>query len=942
MPRIPEAPPTPPPRPATLSPLLAAAYFGNVEELMDGLREGEDLEAQDPSDGCRPLHAAILTEQTEAASYLIRQRADLESRAFEGLTPLLLACRSDAGRLVRLLLRHSADVTARDASGRSAQDICAEHRSKSAAKALAGEEEPELAEPQDQEESAESTERKEQSIAEVRQNDGSTPDTGDTGKGPVRLALGLGSLFALSALSAAQEAPWAASKQCPERYDSNGMWKGSRLVGGNYTLYCAPGFEVSGPNGGPSRSLTCPPSLVWLEELHCKNVDDCAKLRHGCGALGICLDLIDGYDCNCENGFYTRHYLDGEIVCGPKGIDKDVCHGHTCGAYGVCIDLVGNASGYDSAKGVYRCECTDGFFDNGVTCERQDCGNKSDPLGTWLGSTKFGDEYTLRCPPGSYIWGGALQEVTMSCGASGQWLSDYWCVNPLDKEAQSRMATMELWLDIASVLLCMVSAALAAGLTLGLATVEPFGLRVILAARPEDCTSPEERAKLKSEQDYAVRILPLVREHHLLLVTLLLFNTVANEALPVFLDRLLPSWAAVLLSVSVVLICGEILPSAVFTGPNQFAIASALVPLVQVLQVLFFPVARPIANVLDQMFKDEASEEGGEGHGGGGPKYSRAELRAMCEGPEADKESESNGHFCNCAGSAPQLQRRSPRTEEVGGGPETLKTELQQAAAVCLQDVEDEVIAKSELRMLDGAGALEGWTKRKVLSLRDRYLSQLRCFTPLKHCRIASAKEQAVDVVARCALNGGDRCVIVLHDGSTAVLGAPPSFDTKRSCRFTYHEIQGEHGRGFDVTRLFKESLICDTVLMKNCQAQDRMLKGGTQKLSALCPALAVTVDEDDHLMQVMGKLRSQNSSSAIVAAGSDTVRGVVHVSQVVSFLMTAKDFSREGTKEMWSPSVSPGFRPTNNAQRRHPLARARCRIDASMRERERERDTLL
>ena len=69
---------------------------------------------------------------------------------------------------MRLLLRHSADVTARDASGRSAQDICAEHRSKSAAKALAGEEEPELAEPQDQEESAESTERKEQSIAEVK------------------------------------------------------------------------------------------------------------------------------------------------------------------------------------------------------------------------------------------------------------------------------------------------------------------------------------------------------------------------------------------------------------------------------------------------------------------------------------------------------------------------------------------------------------------------------------------------------------------------------------------------------------------------------------------------------------------------------------------------------------------------------------------------------
>ena len=56
---------------------------------------------------------------------------------------------------------------------------------------------------------------------------------------------------------------------------------------------------------------------------------------------------------------------------------------------------------------------------------------------------------------------------------------------------------------------------------------------------------------------------------------------------------------------SVVLICGEILPSAVFTGPNQFTIASALVPLVSFLELLFYCVALPIANILDQMFKAE-------------------------------------------------------------------------------------------------------------------------------------------------------------------------------------------------------------------------------------------------------------------------------------------------------------------------------------------------
>lgn len=64
---------------------------------------------------------------------------------------------------------------------------------------------------------------------------------------------------------------------------------------------------------------------------------------------------------------------------------------------------------------------------------------------------------------------------------------------------------------------------------------------------PEDCATVEERSKLKLEQQCAERILPLVKDHHLLLVTLLLFNTVANEALPVFLDELVPSWAALLL-----------------------------------------------------------------------------------------------------------------------------------------------------------------------------------------------------------------------------------------------------------------------------------------------------------------------------------------------------------------------------------------------------------
>lgn len=54
------------------------------------------------------------------------------------------------------------------------------------------------------------------------------------------------------------------------------------------------------------------------------------------------------------------------------------------------------------------------------------------------------------------------------------------------------------------------------------------------------------------------QICPLISRHHRLLVTLLLFNSLANEALPVFLSELVPPYVAVLLSVSFILIFGYV------------------------------------------------------------------------------------------------------------------------------------------------------------------------------------------------------------------------------------------------------------------------------------------------------------------------------------------------------------------------------------------------
>mmetsp|Transcript_19517 Transcript_19517/g.44225 ORF Transcript_19517/g.44225 Transcript_19517/m.44225 type:complete len:387 (+) Transcript_19517:1-1161(+) len=351
----------------------------------------------------------------------------------------------------------------------------------------------------------------------------------------------------------------------------------------------------------------------------------------------------------------------------------------------------------------------------------------------------------------------------------------------------------------------------------------------------------------------------------------------------------MPSWAAVLLSVSVVLICGEILPSAVFTGPNQFAIASALVPFVQLLEVFFFPVARPIANVLDQMFKDEVPEDG--------TKYTRAELRALLvlHGPDEEehsKESHESGQICNL-NFAPGVDAGRSR----------------ESRALHEEEESSEVISKAELRMLDA-----------VLSLRDRLLVNLRCFIPLKHCRIASGQEQAVDVLARCAMGGGDRCVLVLHDGSTASAIA----------RSTDDDSDTDIGSPTASPKLaLRASAVQGAIRMQE------MLKGATQKLSELCKH-PVTVEEEASLKEVMEKLRMHSCSSAIVVrpcldGGGAIVRGVVHVSQVGSFLMSSvTEGSREGTKDVFgSPSVSPGFRQiaAASAHRRHPLARARTNL---------------
>ncbi|XP_050224256.1 DUF21 domain-containing protein At5g52790-like [Mercurialis annua] len=158
-------------------------------------------------------------------------------------------------------------------------------------------------------------------------------------------------------------------------------------------------------------------------------------------------------------------------------------------------------------------------------------------------------------------------------------------------------------------------AGLMSGLTLGLMSLSLVDLEVLIkAGQPQDRQNAE-------------KILPIVKNQHLLLCTLLIGNALAMEALPIFLDALLPAWGAILISVTLILAFGEIIPQAVCSRYG-LRVGAKMSVVVRFILILFFPLAYPISKLLDWIL---------------GKKHSallrRAELRTLVSlhGNEAGK-----------------------------------------------------------------------------------------------------------------------------------------------------------------------------------------------------------------------------------------------------------------------------------------------------------------
>ena len=117
----------------------------------------------------------------------------------------------------------------------------------------------------------------------------------------------------------------------------------------------------------------------------------------------------------------------------------------------------------------------------------------------------------------------------------------------LHEESTVEPGSGEFYMYIGVALICILTAGLASGLTIGLASIDRLSLEI-------DAKDDKEIERMTQ------RIFPVIDKHHWMLVTLLLMNALAMETLPIAFKSLTSPLTAEILSVICVLFFGEIIP----------------------------------------------------------------------------------------------------------------------------------------------------------------------------------------------------------------------------------------------------------------------------------------------------------------------------------------------------------------------------------------------
>jgi metal transporter CNNM len=150
---------------------------------------------------------------------------------------------------------------------------------------------------------------------------------------------------------------------------------------------------------------------------------------------------------------------------------------------------------------------------------------------------------------------------------------------------------MSLALLIIEVLVLILFSAVCSGLNIAVMALDPADLK--------------RKAKLGNRQ--AKRVLPLRRQTHLTLASILLVNVAAVSANSLVLEQRLNGWLAGVLSTLLIVVFGEIIPQALFSR-NPLAWSSAFAPLLKLMIYVTYIISRPLQLLLDRLFPHEQAE----------------------------------------------------------------------------------------------------------------------------------------------------------------------------------------------------------------------------------------------------------------------------------------------------------------------------------------------
>jgi metal transporter CNNM len=147
-----------------------------------------------------------------------------------------------------------------------------------------------------------------------------------------------------------------------------------------------------------------------------------------------------------------------------------------------------------------------------------------------------------------------------------------------------------------------------------------------IAVMSLDVSDLKRKAKLGNKQ--AKRVLPLRRNTHLTLASILFTNVAAISASSLVLEHEFNGWIAGLLSTILIVIFGEIIPQALFSK-DPLKWTARFAPVLFGMRIITYPLSKPLQILLDDLFPRERT-----------PLQSRRELGLLITEHIADKHSE--------------------------------------------------------------------------------------------------------------------------------------------------------------------------------------------------------------------------------------------------------------------------------------------------------------